>query len=148
LLASDTTSPYGFSWDTTKLADGAATLVARAYDAVGNSTSSAGVIVTVSNAAATAAPVADTTPPTVTISNPPNGSMVSGFVTINVSSADNVGISSISLSIDGAVKFTGNVSSTNYKWNTKSAKAGGHTISAVAIDRAGNRTTKTIQVTK
>jgi hypothetical protein len=148
LLATDTTSPYGFSWDTTKLADGNANLVARAFDAAGNSTSSTSVGVTIANAVAAATPVADTTPPTVTISNPPNGSRVNGFVTVNVSSADNTGVASLSLSIDGSVKFTGNVASTSYKWNTKSTKVGSHTISAVATDRAGNRTTQTIQVTK
>jgi hypothetical protein len=148
LFATDTTSPYGFSWDTTRLADGNANLVARAYDAAGNSTSSSSVSVTISNAVTAATPVADTTPPVVAISNPANGSRVSGFVTVNVTSTDNTGVANLSLSIDGSVKFTGNVASASYKWNTKSAKAGTHTISAVATDQAGNRTTHTIQVTK
>jgi len=145
LLASDLTSPYGFSWDTTKIADGGASLVARAYDAAGNATSSSTVKVTVANAVI--ATVADTTPPTVTITNPANGSKVGGFVTVDVASADAGGIANLTLSIDGSVKFTGNVASTSYKWNTKSAKRGTHTISAAATDRAGNRSTTTVQVT-
>src|SRR5574337_724162 len=36
LVASDITSPFGFSWDSTTVADGAATLTAYAYDAAGN----------------------------------------------------------------------------------------------------------------
>lgn len=34
--ADDTSSPYGFSWDTTLVSDGAHTIYARAYDAAGN----------------------------------------------------------------------------------------------------------------
>ncbi|MES2564113.1 MAG: S8 family serine peptidase, partial [Pseudomonadota bacterium] len=40
-FASDTTAPYGFSWDTTSMPDGNATLTAYAYDAAGNLASSA-----------------------------------------------------------------------------------------------------------
>jgi len=146
LIASDSTAPYGFSWDTTKIADGSANLVARAYDATGNSAASSPVSVTVSNAVVTA--VVDTTPPTVAISNPADGSKVSGWVSINVSSADASGIASLSLAIDGAVKFSGNVGSTSYKWNTKSVKSGAHVITAVATDKAGNRAARTINVSK
>ncbi len=50
-LASDTVAPYQFSWDSTKVANGSATLTAVAYDAVGHSTVSAGVALNVSNTA-------------------------------------------------------------------------------------------------
>ena len=145
-LATDTTSPYGFSWDSTKVADGSATLVARAYDAAGNSRNSTAVSVTVANTVI--ATVADTTLPTVTISNPANGSKVAGVTTITASSTDNVGVRSLSLSVDGVVVASGNVSSTSYKWNTRKASSGTHTIGATATDLAGNKATKTIQVTK
>jgi hypothetical protein len=46
----DTTAPYGATWDTTTVANGTHTLTAVARDAAGNSTTSAGVGVTVSNA--------------------------------------------------------------------------------------------------
>lgn len=49
LLATDTTSPFGASWDTTTASDGAHSLVAKAYDAAGNSAASAAVKVIVSN---------------------------------------------------------------------------------------------------
>ncbi len=145
-LASDTTSPYGFSWDSTKVADGTATLVARAYDAAGNSSNSTAVSITVANTVI--ATVADTTLPTVTINNPANGSKVAGVTTITASSTDNVGVRSLSLSVDGVVVASGNVSSTSYKWNTRKASGGTHTIGATATDLAGNKATKTIQVTK
>jgi glucose/arabinose dehydrogenase/PKD repeat protein len=45
----DTTSPYGLSWDTHTVTNGAHTLSARARDAVGNTTVSAPVTVNVAN---------------------------------------------------------------------------------------------------
>ncbi|PYV42490.1 MAG: hypothetical protein DMG09_02415, partial [Acidobacteria bacterium] len=56
LGAEDTSSPYLVSWDTTRASNGSHTLTARARDAVGNTTTSSPVTVTVSN---------DTSPPTV-----------------------------------------------------------------------------------
>jgi hypothetical protein len=47
--AEDTTSPYGVSWNTSSVANGAHNLTARARDAAGNTTTSAIVPVTVSN---------------------------------------------------------------------------------------------------
>jgi hypothetical protein len=49
--AEDTTSPYGASWDSTTVPDGAHVLTAIARDAAGNSTTALAVNVTVSNAA-------------------------------------------------------------------------------------------------
>jgi subtilisin family serine protease len=50
LKASDTASPWSFSWDTRTSANGSHTVSARAYDPTGNVGTSAGVTVTVSNA--------------------------------------------------------------------------------------------------
>ncbi len=58
LVATDLTPAYSFSWDSTKIADGAANLVAKAYDAAGNIATSAAVTVTVANAVASTATVA------------------------------------------------------------------------------------------
>jgi leucyl aminopeptidase len=49
--STDTTAPYSWSWNTTTTANGAHTLVSRAFDAAGNPGSSAAVGVTVSNLA-------------------------------------------------------------------------------------------------
>jgi hypothetical protein len=48
----DTTSPYSVSWNTTGIANGSHTLTAVARDPAGNTTTSAGVTVTVNNTAA------------------------------------------------------------------------------------------------
>ena len=58
LLATDTSAPYSTSWNTTGATNGAHALAARAFDAAGNSTTSAAVNVTVSNGSA---PVLDIT---------------------------------------------------------------------------------------
>lgn len=52
-LATATAAPFTATWDTTKLSDGAYTLVANAYDAAGNVGISKSVGVTVRNAGAT-----------------------------------------------------------------------------------------------
>ena len=52
----DATAPYGVSWDTTAATNGAHTLTAVARDAAGNSTTSAPITVTVSNAPASQSP--------------------------------------------------------------------------------------------
>jgi glucose/arabinose dehydrogenase len=48
--AEDGTAPYGLAWDTRAMTNGAHTLTARARDAAGNNTLSAGIAVNVSNA--------------------------------------------------------------------------------------------------
>jgi thermitase len=50
LVATDLTPPYSFSWDSTKVVDGSASLTAKAYDAAGNMATSSAISVTVSNA--------------------------------------------------------------------------------------------------
>lgn len=52
LVATDLTPAYSFSWDTRKLADGAASLVAKAYDSAGNIANSTSLSVTIANSAA------------------------------------------------------------------------------------------------
>jgi hypothetical protein len=146
VLASDTTAPYTFNWDTTALAGTTNTLVARAYDAAGNSGDSQTVTVTVASASGGSSQ--DTTPPTVAISKPSDGSTVTGTVTINASASDNVAVTSLSVYVDGVLVTSGNRSSMTYKWNTRKAASGAHTISAVAKDAAGNQATTTVNVTK
>ena len=86
--------------------------------------------------------------PTVTITNPGNGSVVNGLITVSAKAGDNVGVASLSLYLDGAMVSTGNSSSVSFKWNTRKAASGTHTISATAKDASGNQTSTTIQVNK
>ena len=59
LVATDLTALYSFSWDTSKVANGSASLFAKAYDAAGNVTTSSSLSVTIANAAVTTEIVLD-----------------------------------------------------------------------------------------
>lgn len=143
-LASDTTAPYGFSWDSSKVPNGGATLVAYAYDAAGNYASS-GISVNVAN---TATPTTDTTPPVATISNPANGAKVSGNVNVQASATDNVGVSGMNLYIDGQLASSVSGAGLSYNWKAQRIAAGSHTIKVEAKDAAGNIGSQSIQVVK
>jgi len=147
VVASDATGPYGFSWDSTGVANGINNLVAIAYDAAGNVTSSTAVSVNVANAVQP--PVADTVAPALTISNPTAG-VVSGTVSVNLNASDNSGAAGINMSlyIDGQLKASGAGSALSYSWNTRKIASGIHTIQAVAKDAAGNTTSTSVQVTR
>ncbi len=153
LVSTDTAAPYAFTWDTTPLPDGAATLQARAYDAAGNYASSSSISVTVAN---------DTIAPKVTISSPISGAVVSGSVAIGVSATDNKKVSQISLLIDGkqvalsygsTLSYTWSVSTTttsrgkSKKQQTAIQSGTSHTITATAMDPAGNKGTASVTVT-
>lgn len=143
LVAADAAEPYGFSWDSATVADGAATLVAYAYDAAANKGASAAVSVTVDNVVNPP----DITPPTVRITSPASGARVKGTVSIKVSSADNVGLSLLQVYADGAVLCVGNATAMSCSWNTRKVAPGAHTLSAKASDAAGNQTVTSIPVT-
>ena len=144
LLATDTVSPFGFSWDTSKAPNGIANLVARACDAAGNCADSAAVSVNVAN-------VSDITPPTVSIRNPLAGARVSGTVAVSASAADNAGVTglTIQLFINGSrIASSTGTGSVSYSWNTRKIAAGTYTLRADAKDAAGNGSSTSITVTR
>ena len=95
--------------------------------------------------------VPDTTPPTVSLTSPLNGSTVSGPVTLSATATDNVGVASVQFQVDGVnfgAALTGAGPSYSIIWNTTTVGNGNHTIAAVATDTAGNTaTTGSITVT-
>jgi chitodextrinase len=132
-----TAAPYQVTWNTTLYTNGTHTLKAVATDAAGNATTSSGVSVTVSNQTPS-----DTTPPTVSISTPAANATVSGTINVGASAADNVGVAGVQFLLDGQA-LGGEVTASPYQvaWGTATAANGTHTLSAVARDAAGNRTT-------
>lgn len=145
LLATDTSAPYTFSFDSAVLRNGTVSLVATAYDAAGNAGISPTVSLSVVNTL-----LADTTPPTVSITNPANGSSVSGQQTVQVSAADNAGAAGIqqTLYVDGVKVATTTGGSLSFKWNTQRLSSGSHTLQAVARDAAGNSSSQIITVNR
>ncbi|MEZ4726070.1 MAG: Ig-like domain-containing protein [Caldilineaceae bacterium] len=89
-----------------------------------------------------AAPVPDTTPPTVAITSPSDGAPVAGLITLAATATDNVGIASVQFFIDGA-NFGDPDTTSPYSidLDTTTLTAGSHTISATVRDAAGNTAT-------
>ena len=144
-VASDTSAPFAFAWDSSKVVNGMATLTAVAFDAAGNSSSSAPVSVNVANVA-----VIDTTAPALTIKNPASGATVSGTVQVKLEASDNSGSAGITqtLYIDGNKVASAVGAALSYSWNTRKVASGPHAVTATARDAAGNSTTQTVSVTR
>src|SRR5437899_394338 len=89
-----------------------------------------------------AAGPADTTPPTVPLTAPVSGTSVSGAsVTVSASASDNVGVAGVQFKLDGAnLGAEDTTAPYAISWNPTPAN-GAHTLTAVARDAAGNRTT-------
>ena len=139
-VGTDAVAPYQFSWDSTGVADGDATLTAYAYDAVGNEGVSGDLTLTVGNRSL----AADTEPPSVVIATPADGSLVDGRVSIQVTADDDVAVSGIWLYVDGGLEASTASPGLDYSWNTRKVADGTHDIEAVAADAAGNEASATI----
>jgi peptidoglycan/xylan/chitin deacetylase (PgdA/CDA1 family) len=84
----------------------------------------------------------DTTAPTVAITAPANGASVTASVKITTNAADSgSGVAKVTFYVDGTVLATVTATPFNTNWNTKKSTKGQHVLTAVAEDRAGNRTT-------
>jgi subtilisin family serine protease len=135
LMGSSSSASASFSWNTAAYSNGSYTLLAKGYDVAGNVGSSATVAVAVQN------PVPDTTPPTVQILSPASGATLSGANSINVTSSDNVGVTSVEWYLDGILAGSSNSPAPAFFWNTATAANGSHTLLAKAYDAAGNVST-------
>jgi hypothetical protein len=141
-VGTDSVAPYQFSWDSTGVPDGNEMLTAYAYDSAGNEGVSEAVILTVDNQPE----VADTSPPSVAITSPGDGSLVDGRVAVRVVAEDDSSVAGIWLYIDGALEATTASSSLEYNWNARKAVDGNYGIEALAVDGAGNRASTAISV--
>jgi len=133
LIATDTTSPYSFAWDTTAVADGVHSVETRAFDAAGNSSSNS-VGVTVANGGGSV----DTTPPVVTLTQPFDGATVSGTTIVSTNATDDTGVARVELWFDAALLLTDTAAPYDFSWNTATVADGRHTLEAHAFDAAGN----------
>lgn len=126
-----TSAPYSYAW--TGAAMGSHTIQAKATDAFNNVGSSSTVTVTVS----------DQTPPTVAMTAPAAGALVSGTtVSLSATAADNIKVASVQFRLDGAnVGSLLTTSPYTFVWSTVGVSDGSHSLTAVAKDAAGNATT-------
>jgi hypothetical protein len=92
---------------------------------------------------AVAPSVADSTPPTVSLTAPAGGT-VSGPVTMSANAADNIGLGGVTFKVDGTpIAAEDTTSPYSVSWDTTTATNAAHTLTAVARDNAGNTTTST-----
>jgi hypothetical protein len=84
----------------------------------------------------------DMTPPSVSITSPVARAKVSGTITVEANASDNVGVTGVQFTLDGAnLGAEDPTAPYTVSWNTATASNGDHTLSAVARDAANNRAT-------
>lgn len=127
VVATDTDSPYSFTWDTTSLPDGNHVLRARAYDGANNTAISSPVNVTVENVDSQA----PTTPANLRI-------ISSSAISITLAwdaSVDNIGVANYIIKRDGVQVST--TTSLHYE-DTGLAGGASYSYQVAAVDAAGN----------
>jgi len=124
------------SFTDTGFATGTYTYVVTAEDAGGN--------VGPKSNEATAAAVADATPPSVSVTAPASGTVLSGVAMVTANAADDIGVAGVQFLLDGAPLGT-EATSAPYAttWLTGQAANGPHVLSARARDARGNTTDAT-----
>lgn len=136
LIGTETVAPYEFLWDTALEQEGSVRLRAEARDAAGN-LGIHEIDVTVQRPTPEPPP-ADEVPPIATITSPADGTQVSGTTRLAAQATDNVGVARIEIALNGQVQCSSHSSSVQCNWNTRRLPNGAYTISAHAIDAAGN----------
>lgn len=134
LIATDGSSPYSTSLDTTQLNPGTYVIESLATDLSGNVSAGDSITVFVEEVVI----IADTSAPVVTITSPSAGENLADKTTVTGNASDENGITTIRIFVDGEqVKtYTGEVFT--WRWNTRKVKSGAHRIRVEAGDPAGN----------
>ena len=130
-------SAFAQSWATDGLSNGTHVLTAVARDAAGNQQSSV-VNVTVSN---------DASAPTVALTGPADGGLVTGTVTVTAAASDDLGVAGVQFKVDG-VALGGEDTLAPYAatWSTAAVTNGSHVIEAIARDAAGHQASSLITI--
>ena len=101
-------------------------------------------------ASASVSPTPDTSAPTVTLTAPLNGSVVSGSsVTISATASDNTAVTGVQFKVNGVnVGSEDTTSPYSISWDSTATSSGAKTVVAVARDAAGNyATSSSISIT-
>jgi Bacterial Ig domain/Repeat of unknown function (DUF5648) len=143
MVASASGAPWQFSWNSTSVPNGSAILRAVAFDAAGNSGTSANVSIMVGNPTAPPGPPIDPTPPTATITSPTGGS-VSGMVAISVNASDNIGVTRVDFYANASLVGSIHGAPWQFSWNSTSVANGVAKLKAIAYDASGNSGTSPV----
>jgi hypothetical protein len=131
-----TSAPYTYNWTVGNTSLGNHTLSARVTDSSGTMATAAPVTVDVVSGGGQPGNPAET------ITNPANNETVSGTISVTADATDNGPIASVRFFLDG--QALGNpVTSSPYTigWDTTTANAGSHTLTAKVTDSGGNTAT-------
>ena len=85
-----------------------------------------------------AAPPLDTVPPTVVVVSPSSGALLQRKQRLEADAFDDVGVVRVEFYVNGALLSTDATAPYVAYWNTRQARDGANTISAVAYDARGN----------
>ena len=137
LVGTDTSSPYSVTWDSRTVANVTHALTAKATDDAGNVTTSAGLTVTVANSS----------PPTTSITSPLGGN-VSGTVNVTANASDDHAVTKVEFYVDKQLRGTDAAAPYEFSWNTldpeRTAYDGAHTLHTKAYDAHTNVTTSSL----
>ncbi len=86
-------------------------------------------------------------PPSVTITVPSSGQVVSGTQSFSATATDDKGINRVEFYVDGALQLSDTTSPYSYSWNTTLVGDGSHTLEAHAYDTASHMTPASLSVT-
>jgi hypothetical protein len=89
-------------------------------------------------------PPPDTVAPVVALSSPAPGVTIGGIFPLVASASDNVGVTSLVFTLDGApIGTPGSAATSQLNWDTASVANGVHVLAVTARDAAGNQRTST-----
>jgi hypothetical protein len=125
------TAPYNLAWDTTTVPNGTHWLAAQTKDSTGIVGTSPVAMVTVSNGVSTG--------PTVQLTSPANGSILSATVTLYATVASSQPITNVTFYVD-SVAVGAPITTPPYmtSWNTVTVPDGQHVVTVSATDSLGN----------
>ena len=93
-------------------------------------------------------PPPDTTAPIVSLTAPASDATVSGIVTVTATASDNVGVTAVRFSLDGAALGGDDVLAPySISWDSKAVTNGAHALTATAYDSAGNSAASSTTIT-
>jgi hypothetical protein len=136
----DTSAPYTVNLNTSTVPNGSHTLAALARDAAGNVRTCTAVTFTINNSSSI-----DTVAPTVSVTSPVTGQMVSSTLIASANAADNVGVAGVQFLVDGQA-YGDEDTSMPYSISVLAMGLtnGSHTVVARARDMAGNVSTSAV----
>lgn len=88
----------------------------------------------------------DTQAPSVVVSNPAAGSVLSGTINVEATATDGSGIAAVNFYVDDILQRVTSLSPYKYEWNTDAFAEGDHVLRVVALDQAGRSTALARQV--